>query len=135
MVFAGAPCLGRRAQSTSRGKIVGETMIRRRRVSSFCKVFAVAWALGGPAAFALAAPAASPPPPAKAKPAGKGKGKAESTAKLDVAALKKQLGGSEAEVLAALRTIAESDSPDGPPLVAEVLARGGNPAILEEALK
>ena len=108
-------------------------MIRRHRVSSFYKVFAVAWALGGPAPSALGAPAA-PPPPAKAK-AKPGKGKAEAGPKLDVVTLKKQLGGPEAEVVAALRTIAESDSPDGPPLVAEVLARGGTTPILEEALK
>ena len=107
-------------------------MIRHRRDSRFWMVFAVAWTLGGPTASALAAPAATPAP-AKAKPAKKGK--AQPVAKLDVAALKKQLAGPETEVLAALRTIAESESPDGPPLVAEVLAKGGTPAILEEALK
>jgi hypothetical protein len=105
-------------------------MIRRRRDSSFCMVFAVTWAFGP---VAMAAPPAASPAPAKAKPAGKGK--AEPAVKLDVAALKKQLAGPEAEVVAALKTIGESGNPDGAPLVAEVLARGGTPSILEEALK
>jgi hypothetical protein len=104
-------------------------MIRRRRDSTFCMVFAVAWALG---AVELAMPAASAAP-AKTKAADKGKG--EPIPKLDIPTLKKQLAGPEPEVVAALRTIAESGNPEGAPLVADVLARGGSAAILEEALK
>ncbi|HVW24787.1 MAG TPA: HEAT repeat domain-containing protein [Polyangiaceae bacterium] len=69
-----------------------------------------------------------------AKPKHQDKAKVE-IVKLDVPALKKQLDGSEQDVIAALGTIGDSQNPAGVPLVNEVLARGGNEAILQEALK
>jgi hypothetical protein len=73
-------------------------------------------------------------PPLLAKPKHDDKAKVEAT-RLDLPALKKQLAGSEQEVVAALGTIGDSGNPEGVPLVDEVLARGGTQAILEEALK
>ena len=69
-----------------------------------------------------------------AKPKQADKTKAEGP-RLDVAALRKQLAGSEQDVIAALTTIGDSGSKDGVPLVEEVLARGGNEKIIDEALK
>ena len=69
-----------------------------------------------------------------AKPKHDDKGKVEAT-RLDVPALKKQLAGSEQEVVAALGTIGDSGNPEGAPLVNDVLARGGTQTIVEEALK
>jgi hypothetical protein len=96
-------------------------MIRRRR-STLKEALAVACAVTF--AFLPAGNAKQAPKP-----------KAEAPAKLDVPGLTKQLAGSESEAVAALRTIAESGNPEGVPLVAGVLARGGSAAILDEAMK
>ncbi|HEX4338505.1 MAG TPA: HEAT repeat domain-containing protein [Polyangiaceae bacterium] len=69
-----------------------------------------------------------------AKPKQPAKAKIE-TVKLDLPVLKKQLAGDEGEAVAALTTIGESGNPEGAPLVADVLARGGTEPIIEEALK
>jgi hypothetical protein len=90
------------------------------------------FAAGG---VALAAVLALSAPTGFAKPKHDATAKVEGT-RLDVPALKKQLGGSEEEVIAALGTIGDSGNPaEGVPLVADVLARGGTPTIVEEALK
>jgi len=97
-------------------------MIRRRYRPRLSLALAVASGL------ALATPALLAKPKHEAQP------KVEST-RLDIPALKKQLAGSEQEVVAALGTIGESQNPEGWPLVNEVLVRGGTEAIVEEALK
>ncbi len=100
-------------------------MIRRRHLSRLrLPLAAVAVAFG----LALAAPSVL----AKGKQPTKGK---TDVPRLDLPALKKQLAGSEEDIVAALRTIEESGNVEGAPLVTEVLARGGTEAIVEEALK
>jgi hypothetical protein len=103
-------------------------MTRRCRLWDFCTAFAIS------SAVSLTSTAAGEGAPAKAKPKASAKTKAAGE-HLDVAQLKKDLAGTEQQAVAALKTIAESGSEEGAPLVAEVLQRGGTEAILEEALK
>jgi hypothetical protein len=60
---------------------------------------------------------------------------AKATPHADLGPLEKKLAGNEDEVIAALQSIAESGSTEAAPLVGALLARGGTPKVLEEALK
>jgi HEAT repeat protein len=87
------------------------------------------------AAAAAPAPAAAATKPVPAKPA-KPAAPTPPKSKLDLAALQSSLeSGDQAQVLAALETIAKSGDPAGAPLVEALLLRGANVTTLSRAIE
>lgn len=73
---------------------------------------------------------ASSKPPTKATE----KGKPPAVSQADLDAMKKRLGGTEAEAIQALQDIAKSEQAEMAPLVSDLLGRGGSEKVIAEAL-
>jgi HEAT repeat protein len=73
-------------------------------------------------------------PSVQAKAAGAAP-KATEASRAELEGLKKQLAGSEEQILAGLKAIEDGELVAAAPVVSDLLARGGNEAVLEAALK